>query len=65
MSTAGLKEIISFGGIALLILAIVFIELSRKKLKGFIASVVSLLAYVCLVIGALIVFYIVFSGPTQ
>ncbi|MGM8365334.1 DUF2768 domain-containing protein [Virgibacillus sp. W0181] len=65
MSASGLKEIISFAGIALLILAIAFIQLSRRKLTGWLAGVVSLLAYICLVIGALIVFFIVFSGPSS
>lgn len=62
--SSGLKEIISFVGIGLLILAILFIQLSRRKLKGWVAGIVALLAYICLVIGALIVFFIVFSGPS-
>ncbi|MGM8211628.1 DUF2768 domain-containing protein [Virgibacillus sp. W0430] len=65
MSASGLKEIISFVGIALLILAIVFIQISRRKLNGWIAGVVAILAYICLIIGAVIVFFIVFSGPSS
>lgn len=64
MSAAEIKEIISFVGIALLILALTLISLSRKKLKGVIAGIVSFLAYICLIVGALIVFYVVISGPT-
>jgi len=64
MSAAELNEIISFIGIGLLILAIAFIQLSRRKLTGFIRIIVSFLAYVCLIIGGLIVLYIVLSGPT-
>jgi len=64
MSAAELKEIISFVGIGLLILAIVFIQLSRRKLSGIFRVIVSFIAYACLIIGALIVFYVVLSGPT-
>ena len=64
MSAAEIKEIISFVGIALLIIALTLISLSRKKLKGVFAGIVSFLAYVCLIVGALIVFYVVISGPT-
>ncbi len=64
MSAAEIKEIISFIGIGLLILAILFIQLGRRKLTGFLRFVTTFIAYVCLIIGALIVFFIVISGPT-
>ncbi|HLR08141.1 MAG TPA: DUF2768 domain-containing protein [Bacillota bacterium] len=64
MSESELKEIISFIGIALLILAIILIQLSRRKLKGWLAGIVAFLAYISLIVGGLIVMYIVFSGPT-
>ncbi|NLI68760.1 MAG: DUF2768 domain-containing protein [Bacilli bacterium] len=56
---------ISFIGIGLLILAIALITLSRKKLSGIFRFIVSFLAYVCLILGAIIVFFIVVSGPTS
>lgn len=65
LSPAELKEIISFVGIGLLILAIALITLSRKKLTGVFSIIVSFLAYVSLIIGALIVFFVVISGPTN
>lgn len=65
MSTSMLKMYISFAGMALLLLAIGLIVLSRYKLKGILAGIVSLLAYICLVLGGLIIVYIVFSGPTS
>ncbi|WP_284141283.1 MULTISPECIES: DUF2768 domain-containing protein [unclassified Virgibacillus] len=65
MSAAGMKEIISFAGIALLIIAIILIQLSRTKLNGWLAGITSVLAYLSLIFGGLIVVYIVFSGPTQ
>jgi len=64
MSTSMLKMYISFAGMLFLIIAIGLILLSRYKLKGFLAGIVSLLAYICLVLGSLIIVYIVFSGPT-
>lgn len=64
MSTSMLKMYISFAGMIFLILAIGLIMLSRYKLKGFLAGIVSLLAYICLVLGAIIILYIVFTGPT-
>ncbi|PXW88737.1 uncharacterized protein DUF2768 [Pseudogracilibacillus auburnensis] len=64
MSAAELKEIVSFIGIGLLIMAIALIQLARRKLSGIFSLIVSMLAYVCLVVGALIVFYVVISGPT-
>lgn len=64
MSTSMLKMYISFAGMIFLILAIGLIVLSRYKLKGIFAGIVSLLAYICLVLGALIILYIVFTGPT-
>ncbi|HLR14843.1 MAG TPA: DUF2768 domain-containing protein [Bacillota bacterium] len=64
MSTSMLKMYISFAGMIFLIIAIGLIMLSRYKLKGFFAGIVSLLAYICLVLGALIILYIVFTGPT-
>ncbi|WP_342770074.1 DUF2768 domain-containing protein [Oceanobacillus chungangensis] len=56
---------ISFAGMVFLILAIGLILLSRLKLKGWVAGVVSFFAYICLVLGALIILYIVFTGPTR
>lgn len=64
MSAAELKEIISFAGIGLLIISIALITVSRSKLKGFIGSIVSAIAYICFIVGAIIVVFIVFSGPT-
>ncbi|HLQ95239.1 MAG TPA: DUF2768 family protein [Pseudogracilibacillus sp.] len=64
MNAAELNEIISFIGIGLLILAIVLIQLARRKLSGVIAALVSLLAYIFFIVGGIFVLYIVVSGPT-
>lgn len=59
-----MKMWVSFGGIVLLIIAITFISLSRYKLKGWISKVVAFIAYISLIVAGLIIFYIVFSGPS-
>lgn len=64
MSAAEIKEIMSFIGMGLLILSILFIQLGRRKLTGFLRFITSLIAYVCLIIGGLIVVFVVISGPT-
>ncbi|MBM7569819.1 DUF2768 family protein [Aquibacillus albus] len=64
MSIPMLKMYISFAGIIFLLLAIGLILLSRHKLKGFFATIVALLAYLFFIVGSIIIFYIVMSGPT-
>ncbi|SFE45492.1 Protein of unknown function [Lentibacillus persicus] len=64
MSESMLNMWISFAGMGLLILAMGLILLSRYKLKGFLSGIVTVLAYLSLIIGAVIILYIVFSGPT-
>ncbi|HIS28727.1 MAG TPA: DUF2768 domain-containing protein [Candidatus Avamphibacillus intestinigallinarum] len=65
MSVPMLKMYISFAGMLLLILSIGLILLSRTKLKGFFAGIVAIIAYIFFIVGALIILYIVFSGPTR
>lgn len=64
MTPSMLKMWISFVGIIFLILAIGLIVLSRHKLRGIIAGIVALFAYLLFILGSIIIFYIVFSGPT-
>lgn len=64
MSTSMLNMYISFAGIIFMFLAIGLIMLSRYKLKGILAGVVAVLAYIFMVLSGVIIFYIVFSGPT-
>ncbi|SDJ67299.1 DUF2768 domain-containing protein [Sediminibacillus albus] len=63
MSESMLNMYISFGGIIFLFLAIGLILLSRYKLKGIFGTIIAILAYIFLIVGGLIIFYIVFSGP--
>ncbi|WP_087971540.1 DUF2768 domain-containing protein [Oceanobacillus rekensis] len=65
MSVSMLMMYISFLGMFLLILAIGLIVLSRTKLKGWLARIVTFLAYICLIAGGLIILYVVLSGPTR
>ncbi|SFF61958.1 Protein of unknown function [Halobacillus alkaliphilus] len=64
MSESMLNMYISFAGILFLFLAIGLILLSRYKLKGVLSGIVAFLAYVFMILGGFIIFYIVFSGPT-
>jgi len=64
MSISMLKMYISFAGMLFLFLAIGLILLSRYKLKGWLAGIVSFLAYISLLLGAVIIIYVVFTGPT-
>lgn len=64
MSESMLKMYVSFAGIILLFLSIGLILLSRHKLNGIFAGIVAFIAWVCMILGGLIIFYIVFSGPT-
>lgn len=61
---AMMKMWVSFAGILLLIMAALFISLSRYKLNGWISKIVALIAYIALIVGGIIIFYIVFSGPS-
>ncbi|WP_197046604.1 DUF2768 domain-containing protein [Oceanobacillus salinisoli] len=64
MSISMLKMYISFAGMIFLFLAMGLILLSRYKLNGWLAKTVSLIAYICLVLGSFIIIYIVITGPT-
>ncbi|MHA6251090.1 DUF2768 domain-containing protein [Oceanobacillus sp. CAU 1775] len=56
---------VSFVGMILLFIALGLRWLSRRKLTGWAAGLVSLLAFLCLVGGAIIILYVVFTGPTR
>ncbi|MFD2045871.1 DUF2768 domain-containing protein [Ornithinibacillus salinisoli] len=64
MSQSMLNMWISFAGMGFLIIAIGLILLSRYKLKGVLAGIVASIAYISLFLGAIIIIFIVFSGPT-
>lgn len=65
MSLSLLKMWISFAGIILMFLAVGLILLSRHKLKGVLSIITAFIAYVCMIVGGIIILYIVLSGPTS
>lgn len=65
MSPALMKMWISFGSMGLMFLSIIFIYLSRFKLKGILKFITALIAYSCMIVAGIIIFFVVFSGPVQ
>jgi hypothetical protein len=66
MSPSMLKMWISFAGMGLMIVSIFSIYLSRYKFSnGIIKGLTALFAYLCMIVGGLIVVYVVLSGPTR
>ncbi|MFD1449980.1 MULTISPECIES: DUF2768 domain-containing protein [Oceanobacillus] len=65
LSISMLMMYISFVGMFLLILAMGLIVWSRTKLRGWFSGIITFLAYLCLISGALIILYVTFSGPTR
>jgi len=63
--SAMMKMWVSFASIIFLVIAVTFISLSRYKLKGWLSKIVAFIAYISLILASLIIFYVVFSGPTN
>ena len=64
LSPALMKMYISFAGMGFMFLSLVSLYFSRYKLKGFFKGVVALIAYLLMIASGLIIFAVVFSGPT-
>lgn len=56
---------ISFAGIAFMFFAVIFIYLSRYKLKGLLKGIVATIAYIFMILAGIIIFFVVFSGPVS
>ncbi|SEM85339.1 Protein of unknown function [Mesobacillus persicus] len=65
MSPALLKMYVSFAGMAFMFLSLVIIYFSRYKLKGILKFVAAFIAYFLMATAGLIIFLVVFSGPTS
>jgi hypothetical protein len=65
LSPALLKMYVSFLGMGFMIVSLFAIYLSRFKLKGFFKVVTAVIAYVLMIMAGLIIFFVVFSGPTS
>jgi hypothetical protein len=65
LSPALLKMYVSFLGMGFMIVSLFAIYLSRFKLKGFFKVVTAVIAYALMITAGLIIFFVVFSGPTS
>lgn len=62
--TPGLiKMWVSFFAMILLLVAVVIIMISRKKMTGFWKGISAVFAYLCMIVAGFIIILIVFSGP--
>lgn len=64
MSPALAKMWVSLSGIGLTALSLVFIYLSRYKLKGIFKIITGIIAYGLMIVAGFIILVVVFSGPT-
>lgn len=64
MTLSMFKMYFSFAGMIFLFLAMFLIWLGRYKLKGWIGKIVSFIAFLCLMLGGIIIVLVVFTGPT-
>ncbi|MFN2745580.1 MULTISPECIES: DUF2768 domain-containing protein [Bacillus] len=66
MNPGLLKMWFALGAMGLMFLAVIAIYISRYKFKNpFLKIVTSFLAYTCMLISGVIVFFVVFSGPVN
>ncbi|MGN7939811.1 DUF2768 domain-containing protein [Virgibacillus sp. 6R] len=66
MSIALMKMWISFASMGFMFIAIILIYLSRFKLKnGIIKNIVTLFAYIFMILAGIIILFVVFSGPVS
>ncbi|KYD09277.1 DUF2768 domain-containing protein [Heyndrickxia sporothermodurans] len=65
MSESMLKMWISIAGMGLLAVAMIAIYFSRYKIKmKLLKAITALFAYLCLIVGGIIMVFVVFTGPT-
>lgn len=64
MSPSLMKMWISLASMGFMFLAILLIYLSRYKLGGVFKFVTALVAYILMIVSGIIIFLVVFSGPT-
>ncbi|MFD2214227.1 MULTISPECIES: DUF2768 domain-containing protein [Bacillaceae] len=65
MSVALMKMWISFASMAFMFISILLIYLSRFKLKGIFKVIVSVFAYLFMILAGLIILFVVFTGPVS
>lgn len=59
-----MKMWISLASMGFMFISIVLIYLSRFKLKGMFKVVTAVIAYILMIVAGIIIFLVVFSGPT-
>ncbi len=64
MSPGLSRMFVTFIAMGLMVLSILFIYLGRYKLKGVFRFIVTTFAYIFMILAGLIIFVVVFSGPT-
>ncbi len=65
MSPALMKMWISFASMGFMFISIILIYLSRFKLKGVLKAVVTILAYIFMILAGIIIIFVVFTGPVS
>ncbi|ASI37000.1 hypothetical protein A0126_08875 [Exiguobacterium sp. N4-1P] len=55
---------ISFGGIGLFAISVLFVTISRTKLTGVWQFLLSTLAFLCFIVASIIMVFIVMAGPS-
>ncbi|VWX36988.1 conserved hypothetical protein [Exiguobacterium oxidotolerans] len=64
LSPGLLKMWISFGGIGLFAISVLFVTISRTKLTGVWQFLLSTLAFLCFIVASIIMVFIVMAGPS-
>ena len=64
MSPSLMKMWVSLASMGFMFLAILLIYLSRYKFGGVLKFVTALVAYILMIVSGIIIFLVVFSGPT-
>ncbi|MEH7814113.1 DUF2768 domain-containing protein [Bacillus toyonensis] len=66
MSEGLIKMWFSLGAMGLMFVAVVFILLSRHKMKNkFLKGITALVAYTLMIVSGIVIFLVVFSGPVE
>ncbi|MED1412010.1 MULTISPECIES: DUF2768 domain-containing protein [Bacillus] len=66
MSEGLIKMWFALGSIGFMFLAVIFILLSRHKMKNkFLKGITALVAYTLMIVSGIVIFLVVFSGPIE
>ncbi|GGB51921.1 DUF2768 domain-containing protein [Fictibacillus barbaricus] len=65
MSEGLMKMWVALSAIGLMFIAVFSIMLSRSKLSGIFQVIVSLFAWICMIVAGILILIVVFSGPVK